>query len=215
MELESKRINEDRSLFSLPQEIEKALMKVSRILQEAGIRWGLVGSTAGYLNGLSIKPRDIDIIVETSKVYEVDKIFAAKFYTLRRIQYSSSRIYSSHFGIFDVYGTRIEVMADLTICRDNMCLKVDFEDLYSCSNSIKIEDNIIRYAPIEWQLVANILIPGKEERVKAIIELIKNKELNIEKINHILKHASSNTKKYIMETIRQAIKINTNTNTMS
>jgi len=91
---------------SLPQELERALLEVSDILSRTDIRWLLVGSTARYLNGLDVIPKDLDIIVEANRVYEVDRLFAANFLAVKRIKYSSSEIYSSHYGIFKVHGVQ-------------------------------------------------------------------------------------------------------------
>ncbi len=187
---------------SLPPELERALLEISNVLLEAGVRWVLVGSTASCLNGLSLKPEDIDVIVETDKVFEVDEIFASKFMPIRRVQYSSNGVYSSHYGIFKVGNVKVEVMADLTICGKYGCLKVEFEDLYSCSKNIDIREAIVKVAPLEWQLVANIIIPGKMERVKSIINFLKTKGVNIEVLNNVLKHAPVKTRKAVIELLR-------------
>ncbi|MCD6369676.1 MAG: hypothetical protein J7L38_07785, partial [Thermoproteales archaeon] len=162
-------------MFSLPQELERALLEVSDILSRTDIRWLLVGSTASYLNGLDVIPKDLDIIVEANRVYEVDRLFAANFLAVKRVKYSSSEIYSSHYGIFKVHGVKVKVMADLIICREDGCLKTVFEYLYSCSKRVKIKNATIRLVPLEWQLVANVMIPGKEKRVKDILVLLKTR----------------------------------------
>ncbi len=190
-------------MVSLPLELERALIEVSNTLLKVGARWVLVGSTASYLNGLSVKPRDIDIIVEADKIYRVDEVFASGFLPIRRVKYSSDGIYSSHYGVFKVYNVKVEVMAELTICREYGCLKVEFEDLYSYSKNIKIGENVVKIAPLEWQLVANIMIPGKTERVKIILNVLKTRGIDIEVLNNVLKHAPVKARKQAIELIQK------------
>jgi len=186
----------------LPPRLERALLEISNALLKADAKWVLVGSTASYLNGLNLEPRDIDIIIEADKVYKVDEIFASEFQPIRRVRYSSSGVYSSHYGVFKVHNVEVEVMADLTICGDHGCLKVGFEDLYSHSKNVRVGEAIVKVAPLEWQLVANIMIPGKMERVKLILNVLKIRGVNIEVLSHVLKHAPANAKKRTIELIQ-------------
>jgi len=137
-------------MYSLPLEFKKVLSYVSRVLSEINVRWVLVGSTASYLNGVKVEPEDIDIIVEDSKVYEVDKVFSSNFHVLRRVKYCSSKVYLSHYGIFKMLNVKIEVMANLKICGDIGCLKVEFEKLYRYSRSLKLRNAKLKIAPLEW-----------------------------------------------------------------
>ena len=181
--------------MELPARLLDALTRLAAILSEKGVKWILAGSTASCLHGLSVEPRDIDIIVELERVYEVDKLLASKFTVVRRVAYSSTWLYSSHYGIFRAEGVNIEVMADLKICGKHGCLKTDFNDLYAHSRQIKINDVQARLAPLEWQLVTNLLIPGKEDRVKAILNALKIRGLDHNALNMALKHAPPEIKR--------------------
>ncbi len=187
---------------SLPSKLERALLEISNALLKADARWVLVGSTASYLNGLSLEPGDIDIIVETDRVYRVDEIFASEFLPIRRVRYSSNGVYSSHYGVFKVYNVKVEIMADLTICGEYGCLKVEFEDLYSYSKNVRVGEAMVKVAPLEWQLVANIMIPGKEERVKLILNALKIRGIDIEVLNHVLEHVPAKARKRAIELIQ-------------
>jgi hypothetical protein len=184
-----------------PPKLEKALIEISNSLTRADIRWVLVGSTATCLNGLNVKPEDIDIIIEREKVYEVDRLFASKFHPVRRVKYGSTSVYSSHYGVFMVYNVKVEIMADLTICGENGCLEVVFEDLYSCSRHIKVGKALVKVAPLEWQLVTNIMIPGKESRVKTILNDLKSRGMDTELLNHLLKNIPQKARMQAMRLI--------------
>lgn len=84
----------------LPRNLEKALILASQALSEVGARWLLAGSTASFLNGLMVEPKDLDIIVETPKVYDADRVFTGHFKAERRVSYSSTGLYASHYGVF-------------------------------------------------------------------------------------------------------------------
>jgi len=188
---------------SLPPRLAEALSRVSRILTEVSVRWVLVGSTASYLNDVEVKPKDIDIIVEADKVYEVDKVFASSSRVLRRVKYSSSSLYSSHYGVFEILNVKVEIMADLKICGEPGCLEVDFEELYRCSRSLRVGNVNIKVAPLEWQLVANTLIPGKKERIMKILEALRTKGVDTEILNSVLSRAPPKVRRRVLELLSQ------------
>ena len=194
-------------MCSLPSRLEKALRIVSKTLSEIGARWVLVGSTASCLNCVEVQPKDIDVIVESGKAYEVDSVFASRFRVLRRVKYSSSEVYSSHYGVFEIQGVKVEVMADLKICGEPGCLEVEFEELYRYSRSLGIGNKGLRVAPLEWQLVANTLIPGKERRVAKILEALRTRGVNAEILDNVLNKAPQKIRKHVIELLRNTHKI--------
>lgn len=169
--------------------------------------WVLVGSTATCLNGVRVQPKDIDVIVESGKAYEVDKVFASRFRVLRRMKYSSNEIYSSHYGVFEIQCVKVEVMAGLKICGEPGCLEVEFEELYRYSKSFRIENTDLRIAHLEWQLVANTLIPGKEKRIAKILEALNIKGVNAEILDNVLNKAPQEIRKHVIELLRNTHKI--------
>ena len=187
----------------LSPDLENVLYDISSVLSKMRIAWILVGSTASCLNGVKVKPRDIDIIVKTEDVYVVDRIFASTYSVLRRVEYSSNGVYSSHYGIFETRSVKIEVMADLKICGELGCLDVDFEELYSLSRRIELRDASLRVAPLEWQLVANALIAGKEERIEKILGVIKIKGINTKTLELVLNRAPLGVRKHIIKLLKE------------
>ena len=183
----------------IPPKLLEVLDIVSKVLTGISARWVLVGSTASSLNGIEVEPKDIDIIVETNKVYEVDKALASSFRALRRVKYSSNGTYSSHYGVFEVLGVKVEVMADLKICGEPGCLEVEFEDLYQHSKDLRIGDKSLKVAPLEWQLIANTIIPGKEERVARILKALKTKGADIRVMDSILSNTPPSIKRQVSE----------------
>jgi len=77
--------------------------------------WVLAGSTASYLNGLDVKPKDLDILTDKENAYKIDEIFTEKFKVLRKMGYSETEIYASHFGRYKLRSIFVEVISDLKI----------------------------------------------------------------------------------------------------
>jgi len=186
-------------LEHLPENMRRTLLEIANTLSSGQIRWVLVGSTASYLHGLDIVPKDIDILVELKRVYEVDELLSSRFTVIRRVKESSDKLYSSHYGIFEIHNVKVEVMADLKIQRECGVLKLNFNEIYSYSKKIKINGTCIRLIPLEWQLVANIMIPDKERRVKAILALLKVKGIEKRILNSALHHAPDSVKNMVLK----------------
>lgn len=201
-------------LNDLPENIRKVLLKIASILSSKRIKWVLVGSTASHLHGLNIVPKDIDILVELKRVYEVDELLASRLNIIRRVKQSSDRLYSSHYGVFEAHNVKVEVMADLKMRREYGVLKLDFDEIYSFSKEIKVNGVCIRVIPLEWQLVANLMIPGKERRVKAILTLLKVKGIEREVLDSVLRHASVDVKDIVLKLLRSSNLLRTEFNTL-
>jgi len=189
---------------SLPGNLEEVLLEVSGVLSGAGIRWVLVGGAASYLHGLDVEPRDLDVLVEEGRVYEADRLLASRFAVVRRVRYSSSRLYSSHYGVFVVRGVRVDVMADLEICGEHGCLKLAFDEVYAQSSVVEVGGAPVRLIPLEWQLVANAMIPGKEGRVRAILEALRARGVDRDALDSALSYAPAEVRGLVLGMLRSA-----------
>jgi len=188
----------------LPRKLEKALILASQALSEVGARWLLAGSTASFLNGLKVEPKDLDIIVETPKVYDADRVFAEHFKAERRVSYSSTGLYASHYGVFKINWVNVDLMAELEICCPEGCMKLDFDTIYPQASAVRVGGIGVRLLPLEWQLVANTMIPGKEKRVKAILELLSSEGYSRVALKSALDAAPNRVRKQVEELLRRA-----------
>jgi len=188
----------------LPRKLEKALILAPPALSEVGARWLLAGSTASFLNGLKVEPKDLDIIVETPKVYDADRVFAEHFKAERRVSYSSTGLYASHYGVFEINGVNVDLMAELEICCPEGCMKLYFDTIYPQASRVRVGGIGVRLLPLEWQLVANTMIPGKEKRVKAILELLSSEGYSRVALKSALDAAPNRVRKQVEELLRRA-----------
>ena len=181
----------------------RALERVASILDEIDARWVLAGSTASYLNGLKITPKDIDILTDHLSAYRIGNAFESRNFLIeRRINYSETESYASHYGVFYLEDVRIEVIGDLIIKYKGFLIKVDLDELLSYSIEKQVRSKVILLVPLEWQLVMNALIPNKEERLEMIANYLKKVGYNNEILTFFLRKMPEEIKEKINELMR-------------
>ena len=89
------------------------------------------------------------------------------------MSYSESERYASHFGIFEVLDVKVEVMGDLSsACADG---HIDATEHFArWSDKVRLlhfERHHIPVVPLEWQIVANVLL-SRPERSTGIADYL-------------------------------------------
>jgi hypothetical protein len=136
--------------------------------------WALMGSTASVLQGLDgYSPPDIDLVTTMHGAYIMEGCVGNTGATLRQVGYSVAAPYASHFGIFEVLDVKVEVMGDLIIrCDDGL---IDASEHFArWSDKVRLvhfDDYHLPVVPLEWQIVANVLL-RRPERSRPIAELL-------------------------------------------
>jgi len=129
--------------------------------------WALMGSLASVLQGMpDYVPPDIDLVTTTKGAYVMEGGIGTIGATIRQVELSTDGPYTSHFGIFEIYGIKVEVMGDLIIQGEDGSLHA--EDHWSkWSERVRVlhyRKLHIPVVPLEWQIVANALL-RRPERV--------------------------------------------------
>lgn len=139
----------------------EALLVVVRSLQ--GIPYVIAGSTAAYLHGLDLHPRDIDVLTNREGAYQAHerlKDFAQVAMALRE-----SREYTSHMGIYRIKGTKVEVMGDLVLKRPPISYAVPLSSLVAGKAQIvEVEGVGLPLVPIEDEVIAAALAEAGKHR---------------------------------------------------
>jgi len=153
----------------LTEELRGALVAVLRSIIPAMFKaqqpWAIMGSTASVLQGLDgYAPPDIDIVTSMEGAYIMEGAVARCGATVRPISFSVREPYASHFGIFEVNGVKVEVMGNLVIgCPDG---EIDANRHWArWSDKVRLihfEEMHVPVVPLEWQLVANVLLDRPE-----------------------------------------------------
>jgi hypothetical protein len=136
--------------------------------------WAVIGSVASVMQGLpDYRPPDIDLASTAEGAEIMQRCIAGAGETVRPVSYSVSGPYASHFGIFEVDGIKVEVMGDLVIERPDGI--IDLTDHWSrWSEKVRIcelDGRHIPVVPLEWQLVANVLL-GRGARSRGIADFL-------------------------------------------
>jgi len=127
--------------------------------------WALMGSCASVLQGIpDYVPPDIDITTTMEGAYIMAGAIGHVGAMVRPVGFSVREPYASYFGVFEVAGVKVEVMGDLVIkYRDGV---IDVKDHWSrWSEKVRVlrfEAMHVPVIPLEWQLVANMLLERPE-----------------------------------------------------
>jgi hypothetical protein len=136
--------------------------------------WAVMGSTASVLQGIpNYTPPDIDLVTTRDGAYIMSGSIGGLGATMRQVSYSESERYASHFGIFEVLGVKVEVMGDLVIRVADGVIDAT-QHFARWSDKVRLihfENHHIPVVPLEWQLVANVLL-SRPERSTGIAEYL-------------------------------------------
>ncbi len=155
--------------MDLPEEIGSALKFVAKKLSHENIKWILVGSAGLCLQGVDIRPNDLDILTDKDGAYEIGRLF--REFEIQPVKYSESEEFASHIGKFNIENISVEVMGDLKI-KHNSKWKNDF---VRCSKNmffIDYEGFRIPVSSLKIQ-VENYKFLGRWTKAKKIEELLK------------------------------------------
>lgn len=147
--------------------LEKIMQCIVPSMFKSQQPWALMGSLASVLQGMpDYTPPDIDLVTTMKGAYVMEGCIGMYGATIRPVALSTGGPYTSHFGIFEVDGVRVEVMGDLIIQCDDGALHT--EDHWSrWSEKVRVlhfRHIHIPVVPLEWQIVANALL-RRPERV--------------------------------------------------
>jgi hypothetical protein len=84
---------------------------VAQHLEEAGLRYKVVGGTAAALHGVPLRVKDVDLETGADDAYRFGELFAGEI--VQPVSLSESDQYRSHFGRFEIEGVAFDVMGDL------------------------------------------------------------------------------------------------------
>jgi predicted nucleotidyltransferase len=89
-----------------------ALRTIHEKLKDKKIKWALIGSTNLALQGIKIRPKDIDILTDKNGALEINRLL--KEYELKPVRLSHFKLFGSqYFGEFKIEDIKIEVIGRL------------------------------------------------------------------------------------------------------
>ena len=97
----------------LEQKTVETLKMIYEKLKGEEVKWVLTGSTNLALQGLKIKPKDIDILTDKEDAFKINKLL--KEYETEPVKLRKSNIFQSYFGKFKIKELNVEVMGNLRV----------------------------------------------------------------------------------------------------
>lgn len=89
----------------------KVLRKINARLNKTSVNWAVTGSLGFALQGVPVKPNDIDIQTDNRGAYEIERHFSE--FVIKRVTFSSTERIRSHFGELMIDGIKVEIMGDI------------------------------------------------------------------------------------------------------
>lgn len=157
----------------IDQKTIEALKIINQKLKNRKIRWVLVGSTSLALQGIKVKPEDIDILTDKEGVFKINELL--KKYEIKPTKFGKSDVFQSYLGEFRINKVKVEIMGNL---REKIKGKwSDFSPRLRSPKVIKFEAMDLPVSPLKEQLASyEAFARGKDSvRVRKIKEAIKQR----------------------------------------
>jgi hypothetical protein len=96
---------------AIPARFRLALSEIYRILNDRKVTWALTGSLSFALQGVPVRPNDIDLQTDEAGAYEIEKRFAPHIH--RPVSFSTTGRIRSHYGVLLIDGIKVDVIGDI------------------------------------------------------------------------------------------------------
>ena len=80
-------------------------------LYSSNIIWAITGSFGQTLQGITLKPNDIDILTNENGAYIIEKLFSDSI--LQKVTFKERKNIRSYFGILNINDVKIEIIGDV------------------------------------------------------------------------------------------------------
>ncbi|KKM49824.1 hypothetical protein LCGC14_1556600 [marine sediment metagenome] len=114
------------------------------------------------LQGVKIKPNDIDILTDKEGALKCNKIFEK--YIKKTVEWNQTEILDSFFGKFQINDVEIEIMGDLKVKERNKWIELKLR--LEKPHFIRVEDILIPVSPLEEQLKSYKKSTNNKDRKK-------------------------------------------------
>jgi hypothetical protein len=185
--------------------LERVMQAIIPSMFKSQQPWALMGSLASVLQGMpDYTPPDIDLVTTTKGAYVMEGAIGTLGTTIRPVALSTGGPYTSHFGVFEIDGVKVEVMGDLIIACEDGSLRA--EDHWSkWSERVRVlhfRTLHIPVVPLEWQIVANALL-RRPERVGGCAKQLLTAGYDRAYLDEIMKDQAYGER--TLQTVREAL----------
>ena len=93
------------------KEYLRVLKKILGRLHGSDIPWAITGSLGFALQGVPVKPHDIDVQTDREGAYEIERLLSE--FVIERVHFVSAERIRSHLGVLSVDGIKVEIMGGI------------------------------------------------------------------------------------------------------
>jgi len=142
----------------------KILRKINTRLNNTSVNWALTGSFGFSLQGVPVKPNDIDIQTDKEGAYEIERHFS-EFIT-KRVIFSSTERIRSHFGELMIDGIKVEIMGNIQKRLENGSWENPV-DLERHKRVVEVEGMKVPVLSLEYEYQAYLKL-GRVDKVEML-----------------------------------------------
>ena len=151
------------------------------------VKWVLAGSLASYLHGLEVEPKDIDILTNKRGAEILFTVLSDDFEVVKEPEWGETELYASYYSKYRKNDVNLEIIGDFELKTEHGKINIPFIDIWNMSEYFRSTLGKFKVVPLELQLLYNIFIPDKANRVEMILSFLKEKFPNFRIIREIKK----------------------------
>lgn len=152
----------------------QALGTILARLKGAAISWALTGSTSFALQGVPIRPNDIDLQTDESGAYLLAELFASE--VISPVQFTGTDHIRSHFGVLRLHGLRVEIMGDVQKRLPDGTWEPPV-DVVQHRQYVAFEGWRVPVLTLEYEYQAYLIL-GRQERAQLLARAIRQESAN-------------------------------------
>jgi predicted nucleotidyltransferase len=151
--------------------ILKVLQIIVRHLKGEDVRWTIMGSVSLALQGIDTDLDDVDLLTDEHGAFKISALL--KEFEVKPVSFSRTDPFESFYGIYDIEGTKVDVMGDLRVRLHGTW--VSLSDRLKSPSFVQIDTMNIPVSSLHDQLLFYEKL-GREkdrERILKIREVLK------------------------------------------
>jgi len=166
----------------LPAPLGRALMVVLDSLADCASPWALGGSTGSALQGVPVEPHDLDLLTDEPGA----AVLATHLqeYLTTPITWSENGPYASFWGQAQINGVLVEIIGGLVIRGDRVQFRPFGPNTW---RMLAFGPYTLPVMTLEVQLLANLLIPDKQERAVILAKHLREHGCDAEALGALMK----------------------------
>ncbi|MCD4669722.1 MAG: hypothetical protein K8S14_04690 [Actinomycetia bacterium] len=151
----------------------RVLCKINARLSSTNVNWVITGSLGFALQGVPVKPNDIDIQTDKDGAYDIESRFSE--FVTKKVIFSSTERIRSYFGELMIDGIKVEIMGDIQKRLKNRKWETPV-NLEYYKRIVKIEGMQIPVLSLEYEYHAYLKL-GRIDKAEMLREWLHGEDM--------------------------------------